>query len=71
MPQDISAHGHHSDVSGQSGCVARMTRSTGYEPNLSQNMSGTKCMCIAASGDEDPMGVEKSPLEQAPIISKY
>ena len=36
VPQDISAHGHHSDVSGQSGCVARMARSTGYEPNLSK-----------------------------------
>ena len=51
---------HHSDVSGQSGSIARSARSTGYEPNLIQNESGTNVMSIADGDVEDPMGIGRS-----------
>ena len=57
---------HHSDVSGQSGSIARRARSTGYEPNVIQNESGTNFMSIADGDDEDLMTVENSHLGQAP-----
>ena len=39
--QEKSAQVHQSDASGQSGSIAKDSRSTGYEPNLIQNQSRT------------------------------
>ena len=44
--------------------LARTGRSTGYEPDLIQNESGTKCMSSAVGDDEDLIGIENSQFEQ-------
>ena len=57
---------HDSDVSGQSGHSARTARSTGYEPNLIQNESGTTFVSIADGDDEYLIGIGNLPFGQAP-----
>ena len=57
---------HQTDVSGQSGSIARTARSTGHEQNLSQNVNGTQFLSFADGNDEDLMGIEHSRLEQVP-----
>ena len=64
--QDISAQVHHSDVSGQSGYNSRMARSTGYEPDVGLDESGTVLMSTADGDDEDLMGIEYYQLGEAP-----
>ena len=64
--QDISAQVHHSDVSGQSGSIARAARSTGHESSLIQNESEIQFMSIVEGDDGDLIGIENSQLEQSP-----
>ena len=66
--QDFSAQVHHSDVSGQSGFNSRMARSTGYEPNVGLDESGTVLMFTADGDDEDLMGIENYQLGEAPPL---
>ena len=56
--KDLSAQVHHSDVSGQSGSIARTACSTGDVPNFVQDENGTMFMSIADGDDEDPVGIE-------------
>ena len=65
--QDIPAQVHHSDVSCQSGDHARVAPSSGYEPNVGLDESGTNCMSIADRDGEDPMRIENSLLGQATL----
>ena len=65
--QDISAQVHHADVSGQSGCNARIARSTCYEPNVGLDESGNVFMSMADGDDEDLMETKKSQFGQAPL----
>ena len=64
--QDISAQVHHSDVSGRSCFYSRVAGSTGYEPNVGLDESGTVLMSTADGDDEDLMEIENYQLGQAP-----
>ena len=64
--QDSNGQVRHSDVSGQSGSVARAARSTEYEPNLKKKMKVEQSLCPSRTvDDEDHMRIENSQLEQA------
>ena len=61
-------HVHRSDVSGQSGYNVRTARSTGYEPNVALDESGTTFRSIADGDDEDLLGIQSFHLGQAPTF---
>ena len=65
---DTSAHVHSSDVSGQSGYNAGIARSTGYEPNVGLDESGTHFTSIADGDDADQMGIETFSVRTRPTF---